>query len=187
MALDGPQPDPQAFWALKRDGATTRQALVSLGIDERRAETVAGRWLEAVESDRMLLVDTLLPGVEDVLMAAGRHTERLVVITARRRGSAARAQCERLGLMKFLDEVIAVDPVDAATGKAAVLRRIQALGFIGDTASDARAARRAGIPFAAVTTGQHTRAVLSTAIDAPIVASLAEAVAVLTDGYGSRR
>lgn len=186
VALGAPHPDPQAFWGLKRGGATTRRALVSLGMDEGHAETVSVRWLEAVESDRMLRVDTVLPGIEDALVAARRHAERLVVVTARRRGAAARAQCERLGLMAIVDDVIAVDPADAPAAKAEVLRRIKALGFIGDTASDARAAVQAGVPFAAVTTGQHTREVLAAAIDAPIVATLAEAVAVLTHGYRSR-
>lgn len=180
LALGYAYDDPVAFWRHKRSGLTTREALLARGMTEPHALSVAERWQVAVESDEALLVDELLAGVEGALTAARAAAGRLVVITARTRGDAVAAQCERLGLMTWLDEVIAVPPQNAAGNKATILRELQPLGFIGDTASDARAAAAARIPFVAVTTGQHTRDVLAGEIAGPITDSLAEAVAILT-------
>ena len=179
-ALGGQYRDPVAFWDHKRRGLTTREALIALGMHEADAHELAERWRVVVEADELLLADTVLPGAESALEAARAHAERLVVITARRRGDAAAAQCERLGLMAHLDEVIAVPPAEAADRKAVVLRDLRAIGFVGDTASDARAAAAAEVPFAAVTTGQHTREVLAAAVSAPIVDDLQTAIRVLT-------
>lgn len=182
LALGAPYEDPVAFWRHKREGRTTREALIARGMPEPDADAVAGRWRTLVESDPMLLIDAVLAGVDRALADARAHAGRLVVVTARTRGDAVTAQCERLGLMALLDEVIAVPPSDPHRHKAAVLRELGAIGFIGDTVSDARAAAGAGVPFAAVTTGQHTRAVLEAGTDAPIADSLAEAVALLAAG-----
>lgn len=182
--LDAPYPDPAEFWQAKRGGATTREALVSLGMAEEDAEEIAGRWRITVEDDELLTVDTVLPFVEETLTAARNVVDRVVIITARRRGDAARAQCETLGLMALIDDVLAVDPTAASEHKADVLKELDASWFIGDTASDARAAAAARVPFAAVTTGQHTREVLQRAIDAPIVESLHEAIEVVLGTRG---
>lgn len=182
--LGEPYPDPTGFWQAKRGGATTLEALVALGMAEQQAAEIAAQWRITVEDDDLLAVDTLLPAVEQTLAAARTSVDRLVIITARRRGDAAVAQCERLGLMTLLDEVIAVDPTAASESKAAVLTDIAAFAFIGDTASDARAAAAAGVPFAAVTTGQHAREVLLAAIDTPILASLDEAINHLLREHG---
>jgi phosphoglycolate phosphatase len=183
LALDAvlgqPYGEPEAFWEAKRAGATTREALIALGMAESLADGVAQRWRVTVEDDELLLVDTVLPDVERALATARSHVDRLTVITARRRGDAVRSQCERLGLIGQIDDVLTVDPVSAAEHKAVVLSEISAIGFIGDTASDARAAAAAGLPFAAVTTGQHTREVLQRTIDAPVVDSLSEAVSLV--------
>jgi len=182
--LGEPYPDPEGFWQAKRRGATTLEALVALGMAEQQASEIAGRWRITVEDDELLLVDTVLPAVETTLAAAREQVDRLVIITARRRGEAALAQCERLGLMTLLDEVIAVDPTSASASKAVVLSDIAADWFIGDTASDARAAATAGVPFAAVTTGQHTREVLHAAIDVPILPTLDDAINHLLREHG---
>ena len=179
-ALGGQYPEPVAFWERKRQGMTTREALVALGMPEDEAQELAERWRIVVEADELLLADTVLPGTEAALDVALQHSERLVILTARQRGDAAAAQCERLGLMTRVDEVIAVPPAGAADHKAEVLRALQASGFVGDTASDARAAAASGTPFAAVTTGQHTREVLAAAVQAPILDDLHAAIRVLT-------
>ncbi len=161
---------------------TTRQALVDLGMAEDEAAEVAGRWRVVVEHDEHLDLDTLLPSVEAALDAARELADRLVVITARQRADAVVAQCERLGLTRRIEEVLAVAPVGASENKAVILRGLKPIGFIGDTASDARAALAAGVPFAAVTTGQHTREVLARDVTGPIADDLETAIAALTRG-----
>jgi phosphoglycolate phosphatase-like HAD superfamily hydrolase len=153
--------DEARFWRLKRAGATTREALASLGARAAVAERAARRWGERIESDEWLSRDRALPGVARSLESLRRSDRGVAVLTARRRAVGAARSLEAAGLDRLIDELIVVDPADAATAKARELRRLQALVFVGDTESDGEAARRADVPFAAVSTGQRSPGFLS--------------------------
>lgn len=157
--LDGPEAervDGNRLWRLKRSGSTTREALVALGLTPARAEELAGRWVESVEDQRWLHLDRLLPGVPDTLRALARSDPPMVILTARRHEERARKQVASLGLLRWCAEVRVVPPDRAAAGKAAELTALECLGMVGDTESDAEAAGLAGVPFAAVSTGQRS-------------------------------
>lgn len=151
----------EEFWSRKRGGSTTCEALVGLGMRAAAAEILSQRWVESVEDPRWLRLDRLLPGVAAELEALGRAGERPVILTARRHADRAREQVEALGLLRWCGEVRVVSPAEAAAAKAAELRALGARGMIGDSESDARAAELAGLPFAAVTTGQRSEEFLA--------------------------
>jgi phosphoglycolate phosphatase-like HAD superfamily hydrolase len=65
-----------------------------------------------------------------------------------------RDQVARLAL--DVDHIDVVEPADTASGKAERLRALGAVAYVGDTEADARAAAGAGIPFAAVGSGQRS-------------------------------
>lgn len=148
----------QRFWRAKRAGATTAQALAGLGHD--RAETVAARWSQCIESDAWLARDRALAGVPQALAGLRAQGTRLIVITARTRADGAALSLEAASLRELIDELVVVDPRAAVAAKARVLRSREAVGFIGDSESDGDAAAAAAVPFAAVTTGQRSRRVL---------------------------
>lgn len=147
-ALDG-----DAFWALKREGANTADALTRMGFSTSVAASVAERWAARIESDDWLARDQALPGVQASLACVDAP---VVVLTARRRASGASVSLRAAGLDGLVDDVVVVDPARAAQAKAEVLGARGAAAFVGDTTSDGEAARLAGIPFVAVDTGQRT-------------------------------
>jgi phosphoglycolate phosphatase-like HAD superfamily hydrolase len=152
--------DPDRFWAAKEAGASTRAALVRLGIAEAHAARVAALWGERIEDPDWLRLDRPLPGARaavDRVRAAGMSP---LLLTARRDPAAVRDEVARAGLAAA-EEVVVVSPFAAAEQKAERLRAAGALGFVGDTESDAQAAAAAGVRFAAVAGGQRSREYLS--------------------------
>ncbi|HWV86108.1 MAG TPA: HAD family hydrolase, partial [Capillimicrobium sp.] len=109
-ALHGPGLDEAAFWAAKREGATTRAALEALGVDGERAARLARRWAAEVEDDRWLALDAPLPGVAAALTALREAGRDAVVLTARRRADAVRRQVAATGLGALVGAVEVVDP-----------------------------------------------------------------------------
>lgn len=148
--------DEDRFWHDKRAGATTAEALAAQGAE--RADHGAA-WIEQIEDDGWLALDRPLPGATEALEEARRLGLRPVVVTARRDAGAVRRQVAALKLADPAD-VLVVDPTDAASAKAAILRDLDAVGFVGDNESDGRAATLAGVAFACVDTGQRSEAFL---------------------------
>jgi phosphoglycolate phosphatase len=174
---DGQPPlDEAAFWARKREGASTREALEALGVDEAASVRLAASWRAHVEDDGWLALDEVLPGAREALAALRGRGLRLMLVTARQRPEAVAAQLARLELTRLLGDVRCVDPAAAAERKAEVLRDEAAAAFVGDAESDAAAAERAGVPFVAVASGQRTPAFLRAHGCRTVVAGLAEAV-----------
>jgi len=141
------------YWAAKREGASNLVALRGLGHPAPAARAAA--WARDIEHWPWLGFDRLLPGVAEAL-AARRH--RIIVLTARREPVFAHQQLDRLGLARWLDDVIVVPPTAAADAKARHLQALKPVAFVGDAETDATAARAAGLPFIAVECGMRSAA-----------------------------
>ncbi len=181
-ALAGESLDEERFWQAKRVGASTREALETLGYPSETAASVARRWGERIESDEWLRRDRALTGAREVL-ADLRAGHRIAVLTARREADGARLSLACAGLEELVDEVCVVDPARAADAKASALARYRAAGFIGDTESDGEAARRAGVRFRAVSTGQRSSSYLQARGYDPLP-SLRDAVEDVLSAFG---
>jgi phosphoglycolate phosphatase-like HAD superfamily hydrolase len=148
--------DARRFWSLKREGANTRRAFSQMGIGPPVREAAADYWDRHVEAPDWLAKDRLLPEAEEALCWLREHGVRASILTARRCEDRVRAQVERLGLRRRCEELIVV-PLDAAARrKAEALSRLKPLGFVGDSEIDGGAAKEAGVPFLAVSTGQRS-------------------------------
>lgn len=141
------------YWAAKREGASNLVVLRELGHPAPAARAAA--WARDIEHWPWLGFDRLLPGVADCLVAR-RH--RIVVLTARREPVFARQQLDRLGLIRWVDDLIVVPPTAAADAKAGHLKALKPAAFIGDAETDAAAAQAAGTPFIALACGMRSAA-----------------------------
>ncbi|KAB2673990.1 MAG: HAD family hydrolase [Verrucomicrobia bacterium] len=163
LAQCGERVDLGRVWELKRNGASTEQALVQLGFDPTSARRASRSWRYSIEAPFWLGLDSVFSGVTEVLGAMRAVGWRLIVVTARSQREWVPQQLERLGLSPWLDGVVVVPPHEAATEKAAVLRDLSAVAFFGDTESDYGASRAAGVPFYSVGGGQRCAAFLARA------------------------
>lgn len=169
--------DGDRFWDLKRAGATTRAALMTMGVAEALAAAVAARWRERIESDEWLARDRALPGVGRALAELRDGRVHTTVLTARSSAAGARRSLAAAGLAELVDALAVVDPGDVVAAKAVELRARDCGHFIGDTEADGAAAAAAGVPFTAVRTGQRSAAYLA-ARGFEVAGSLAEALAL---------
>jgi phosphoglycolate phosphatase-like HAD superfamily hydrolase len=146
------------FWNLKRDGLNTQAALENLGYSNEMAREISYRWIREIEQSRWLRIDEWLPLAREGLQMLKEHGVEIRVITARTKSKNLLRQVSTLGLNNWINRLDIVDPLRAAESKSQILNG--AIAFIGDSESDALAARLAGVPFVAVTTGQRSRAFL---------------------------
>lgn len=156
LAACGVGVDISAVWACKREGATTLQALLQVGLAEGAARRVATLWERMVEDPQWLALDSLLAGVEATLADMRRAGYRLWLLTARRQREWLLPQLVRLGLVPLFDRVCVVSPAQATSAKADLLREAAVEAFFGDTESDGRAAAAAGVAFRGVATGMRS-------------------------------
>ena len=175
--LEAPGVDPDALWAAKREGATTRDALLAQGLPAAVVDAAVTAWVSRVEDAAWLARDPVLPEAPPALAAVRAAGLSPVVLTARRDASAVRDQIARLAL--DVDDVGVVDPSDPAAGKAGYLRALAAAGYVGDTESDARSAAVADVPFVAVGGGQRSERFLRAAGVTDVRANVRDAVAAL--------
>ena len=149
------------FWELKRGGSNTGKALTALGLDRSLADAVHTEWWKRIEDAEWLRLDRMLPGATRALELARAAGHPAVVVTGRRDESAAGSQVSALGLEPLVDRVFVVDPAQATVAKARILGDLEAVGFVGDSETDADAAAAAGVAFAAVSTGQRDASFLA--------------------------
>lgn len=141
----------------KRDGANNVAFLISRGVDDDVARRIQSEWVRRIERDDYLAHDTMYADALDLLNKYGAGAD-LVLITARANVAGLHAQVDKFNLKKYFRDIYVVSPgVDAAAAKADILSRIGAVCIIGDTASDACAAKTAGIEFIFHENGFHNK------------------------------
>lgn len=155
----GLQLDLGRIWLLKRDGASTKSAIVETGVQMDLAQALSRDWVAAVETPYWQSLDSLLSGVKECLIGLQDQAD-CVIVSARQHAYLLHQQVRQLGLSDYVSAVHRVHPKRASEAKAKILSQIGATGFIGDTDSDAKAAELADVPFAAVSTGQRSEAFL---------------------------
>lgn len=145
-----------AVWQAKRDGFTTRNALLKVGVPAKKADEIACHWFRVIETPYFLSYDSLLPGAAEALLVCRARGFRSVVLTARRYLRNLMLQCQTLRVSSMVDEILAVDPRNGVERKAEALQRLSPCALIGDSEVDARAAANVGVPFFAVSSGQRS-------------------------------
>jgi phosphoglycolate phosphatase len=151
-----PAVDLDLVWELKREGATTAEALRRLCVPTPVVERLARLWREQIEDRRWLAIDRPLPGVMATLDMLRRRGVRPLILTARQHPDRVEWQLAQVGLERWCPTVVVVSPAAARAEKAERLVALGCRAFAGDSESDADAARDAAVPFAAVATGQRS-------------------------------
>lgn len=168
--------DCTTVWKEKRSGRSTLEILLSHGMSKKVAGNVTDEWIRQVELFQWLQLDSVMPGLETLLKKL-KEKYRLVLLTARNNPWNLIIQVRNCGLYDCFDVIDVVRPSCAATDKSSRLEGYRPLVFIGDTESDYRAARNAGVAFMGVASGQRSYEYLvAECIDAAVFAGVHDAL-----------
>ncbi len=165
--------DARRVWRLKRNGASTEDALVTVGLSRGDAREVVRDWRRMIEEPAWLALDHVISGVYETLDEMCCMSVHLMLLTARSRREWLEQQLKHLRLSCFFRSVIVVSPERAPQEKAQRLSEESVAAFIGDTESDMRAASSARVAFYAVETGQRNAEFLARASESVVYSDLA--------------
>jgi phosphoglycolate phosphatase-like HAD superfamily hydrolase len=169
----------RSVWEHKRAGLNTRDALVLTGIPNNQSSALQAEWMSEIEDIGWLSLDKLFPGVRAALGAWSSSGNSLTLLSARSRGEWLTCQVRNLGIRKYFESIVCVDPLQAVAQKSKVLVDIKADIFIGDTEADYESASLARTEFIAVSCGQRNRDFLATRGCSCIVDSIASGELIL--------
>ncbi len=150
------------YWNIKRVPHPNRWFLHHAGWSIDAIERFEREWLELIEDDAFLDMDTLHAGVPEALERL-RSRFTLTLLTARQSPDAVTRQLTRLGVHSRFDTVI-------ATGLGRTKSQVLALRstasppgswLIGDTSEDVKVARGAGLSAATIENGFRRREYLA--------------------------
>ena len=138
----------ETYWAQKRVPLGAKRIL-ELTAAAPAYEAFAQRWLQEIERDVYLDIDTLQPGALTTLDRWNDSGHTIVLATMRQDGAALERQLRALGLRSRFHAVVVCDRLGGAIGKAESVAGVVGVApanscWIGDTEVDVTAARRRG-------------------------------------------
>ena len=140
----------------KRKGKNNIEYLVSKGIKESLAKEIQQEWIKNIENHGFLETDKLYSDAIDRLEKYSKEND-LILVTARSNAELARQQIQKNGVAKYFKNIFIVSTgKNASKEKAKILKEQKAILMIGDTSSDAQAAREANIAFKFYDNGFHS-------------------------------
>ncbi|MCT7520064.1 HAD family hydrolase [Aliarcobacter cryaerophilus] len=145
--------DVDAYWELKR-GKVTRDILLEKSNFRESYEVFFKEWMNTIENEEYLRLDTLKPNVVETLKSWKNITDKIVLVTMRQNREYLLNQLDRLGILCLLNEVIDCPPQRKNTKYEALKDKIfnNAI-FIGDTEEDTNTAKMLGIKSIGITNG----------------------------------
>lgn len=154
--------DVSLAWSLKREGASTKDLLANVGVENAVAAQIAIDWMHDIETPYWLSLDTLFADSISALEGLAAKDVALTLLTARQNEYLLRNQIRQLKLAKYFREIVCVSPFSAETGKSNVLKEGPFAGIVGDSETDLNAAKRANVKFWGVSMGQRSANFLRT-------------------------
>jgi phosphoglycolate phosphatase-like HAD superfamily hydrolase len=146
------------YYFEKCEGISGKQVLLRNNIP--RAEEVAKRWVEIVESPDLLKLDRLFPGVMETLSAMKKIGFNFTIVTVRQNQGQATKQIQAVGLAEAIDNVfVSSISIDGASppSKSELTANLGINAVVGDSEVDEEWARQLGVEFLTVASGIRSR------------------------------
>lgn len=139
--------DTSDLISFKREGFSNIDYLLLKKIPEDVAKEIQKEWIELIETDEYLEMDTLYSDSLSILNKYSQDND-LILLTARKDSQRVFDQLKKFKIDKYFKEVCIVYPDNNVVEKKCMyLRKYCAQIMVGDTKVDYCAARSAGIEF----------------------------------------
>lgn len=150
------------YWELKRAKVSNEQILERLGFSKIQIKYFVEKWMERIEEERYLKLDTLFPFTKNVLQKLHEQGYNIYYVTLRQSASKVLEEIKDKGIAEYcLDCLVS----EAKTTKEQLVRDAgitlsQEDLFVGDTGVDVLTAKVLGIKSVAVLSGFRSKKVL---------------------------
>jgi len=152
-----------SYWDLKFSGNSNQDILKSrFNYTTDKINEFVSDWMQDIESDSYLEIDTLIDGAKDFLEEISQNNE-LYICTARQSASQATKQLENLAISNYFQEVFVTGQI--LTKEELLINSGLKFNkqdwFIGDTGHDVITGKKIGTKACAVLSGFMSEAILS--------------------------
>lgn len=133
----------------KKNGKNTLQYLMEIHqLDNEAAQKIAKSWIDKIEDEQYLLLDTLFFDTPFILSKLSTSFD-LVLLTARKNKENLITQLKQKIIFDFFNEIHCVSPLSAKEEKRKVIARLEnpVHCFIGDTEVDWYSAQKNNLIF----------------------------------------
>ena len=145
--------DIETYWEMKRN-KITRDLLLEKSNFQESYEVFFNEWMNNIENEKYLRLDTLKPKAIETLKAWKNTTEQIILVTMRQNREYLLNQLNFLGVLPLLDEVIDCPPQRKNTKYDALKNKnFEKAIFIGDTEEDTNTAKMLNIKSIGITNG----------------------------------
>lgn len=152
--------DVSGLVEFKRSGKNNIDFLISKGVDKKVAEDIQNEWISRIENTEYLELDMLYPETIDLLKIYSKEND-LILVTARNNKTGLENQIDKFNLRQYFQKIFIVPSNKNTTvQKAKILKDQNVILMIGDTYSDALAAKKAGIEFRFHENGFHSETIV---------------------------
>ncbi|MBR3613685.1 MAG: HAD hydrolase-like protein, partial [Clostridia bacterium] len=139
----------------KRNNKNNIDYLISKGVEENLAKEIQTKWIENIEQEKYLALDTLYCEAIKLLEKYSKEND-LILVTARNNKVGLQNQIDKFNLRKYFKEIYVVNSgKNTSELKAEILKKENVTKFFGDTLSDKKAADLVGIEFIYCENGFH--------------------------------
>ena len=150
------------YWNRKRAKVSNEQILESLGYNEEQIKLFVAEWMQKIEEENYLKLDTLFHFTENVLETLNNRGFNIFFVTLRQSSNRALSEITDKGIEKYCERCLVSE---AKTTKEQLVRNadIQLKEddvFVGDTGIDVMTAKALGIKSVAVLSGFRNKEVL---------------------------
>lgn len=150
------------YWNRKRSKVSNEQILESHGYTEEQIKLFVAEWMQKIEEENYLKLDTLFPFTENVLEKLKNKGFNIYFVTLRQSANRALSEIVDKGIEKYCERCLVSE---AKTTKEQLVRNadIQLKEddvFVGDTGIDVMTAKALGIKSVAVLSGFRNKEVL---------------------------
>lgn len=135
----------EEYWDRRSLEGSNEAILKRQGFSVNAMNKFAEKWLQIIESDRLLDLDSLIPEIDSLI---GRSSENWIIITRRRSRRNLLKQLKKLGALGYFNRVINIKDKTKYTLKASDTDLV-----IGDTEDDIVLAKNNGLKSVAVAWG----------------------------------
>jgi len=149
--------DFNKWWKFKTNGSNTFDALIKMNVSSDIAKDITKSWIDIIEKPEWLDLDKLNDNVISLLRQLKNSNKPIFIVTARKSEYSFLNQIRKLSIDQYITKYFVVHPFHSKEQKKEILDYLKPSLFVGDTENDFYSAKKSGVQFIAVSSGQRSK------------------------------